>query len=65
MKSKLYFFKPNMNRELYQKVIKARLREDRITFAPDCPASLGADEMMSKPYNKCKGRDEKGNIRAN
>ena len=29
-----------MNREHYQKVIKARLREDRITFAPDCPASL-------------------------
>jgi transposase len=40
MKSRLYFFKPNMDRALYQKVIKARLRENRITFAPNCPVRL-------------------------
>ena len=40
MKTKLYFFKENMNTTLYQKVIQARIREDRITFSPDCPATL-------------------------
>jgi transposase len=40
MKSQLYFFKENMDSSLYQKVIQARLREDRITLAPDCPATM-------------------------
>ena len=40
MKTKLYFFKKNMDVPPYRKVLKARLREDRITFAPDCPARL-------------------------
>jgi transposase len=40
MKSKLYFFTKNMNAPLYQKVIKQRLRNDRITFAPDAPPRL-------------------------
>jgi transposase len=40
MKTKLYFFAENMNTPLYQKVIQARLREDRITFSPDCPTTL-------------------------
>ena len=40
MKTKLYFFKENMDAPLYRKVLKARLREDRITFAPDCPVRL-------------------------
>ena len=38
MKTKLYFFKKNMDTTLYRKVLKARLRENRITFAPDCPS---------------------------
>ena len=40
MRSKLYFFNTNMDAELYQKVIKSRLRADRITFSPDCPVTL-------------------------
>lgn len=40
MKSQLYFFKKNMDASLYQKVIRARLRNDRITFAPDAPSRL-------------------------
>ena len=40
MKSQLYFFKKNMDAPLYQTVVKRRLRNDRITFAPDAPASL-------------------------
>jgi hypothetical protein len=40
MKSKLYFFKQNMDAPLYQKVIKSRLRNDRIQFAPDTPVRL-------------------------
>ena len=40
MKSKLYFFKGNLDFPLYQKIIKARLREERIAFSPDCPARL-------------------------
>ena len=40
MKSKLYFFRTNMDGELYQKLIKSRLRADRFTLAPDCPVTL-------------------------
>jgi len=40
MKAKLFFFKTNMDGALYQKVIKARLQENRLTFAPDCPVRL-------------------------
>jgi len=40
MKSKLYFFTQNLNGELYRKIIQSRLRNDRITYAPDCPATL-------------------------
>ena len=40
MKSQLYFFKKNMDAPLYQTVVKRRLRNDRITFAPDAPARL-------------------------
>ena len=29
-----------LNTTLYQKVIQARIREDRITFSPDCPPTL-------------------------
>lgn len=42
MKSKLYFFKKTMDAPLYQKIIKSRLRNDRITFAPDVPPTLHA-----------------------
>jgi transposase len=42
MKSKLYFFKKNMNAPLYQKVIKSRLRNDRISLAPNTPPRLPA-----------------------
>jgi len=40
MKSQLYFFKKNMDAPLYQTVVKRRLRNDRITFAPGAPARL-------------------------
>jgi transposase len=40
LKSKLYFFRKNMDGPLYQKILKSRLRNDRITFAPDAPLRL-------------------------
>ena len=40
MKTKLYFFKENMKTTLYQEAIQVLIRQDRITFSPDCPATL-------------------------
>ena len=40
MKSQLYFFTENMTAPLYRKILRNRLEEKRITFAPDCPARL-------------------------
>ena len=40
MKSKLYFFEENMNGELYQKIIKARLKENQLKYSPNCPSRL-------------------------
>ena len=39
-KTKLYFFKENMNVELYQEVLRTRLIDDDLIFAPDCPQDL-------------------------
>jgi transposase len=39
-KTKLYFFTQNMNQTLYQQIIKANLREKKITYAPDCPKKI-------------------------
>lgn len=37
MRSKLYFFKDNLDSPLYQKIISNRLQEKNIIFSPDCP----------------------------
>lgn len=40
MKSKIYFFKQNMDSPLYQKIITKCVPADQLSFAPDCPARL-------------------------
>lgn len=40
MKSELFFFRKNMDGPLYQRIIKSRLQEKKIAFAPDCPTRL-------------------------
>lgn len=40
VKSKLYFFKENMNGPLYQKIINARLPEKHLTYSSKCPKKL-------------------------
>ena len=56
MKSQLYFFKKNMDAPLYQTVVKRRLRNDRITFAPDAPARLPTSYQFlqdNAPWHTC------------
>jgi transposase len=36
-KTKLYFFTENLDSDLYQKILKARLKEKHIIYAKDCP----------------------------
>ena len=55
MKSQLYFFK-NMDAPLYQTVVKRRLRNNRITFAPDAPARLPTSYQFlqdNAPWHTC------------
>jgi transposase len=40
VKSKLYFFTGNLTAKLYQRIVKARLIEKRLSYAPDCPPRL-------------------------
>ena len=56
MKSQLYFFKKNMDAPLYQTIVKRRLRNDRITFAPDAPARLPTSYQFlqdNAPWHTC------------
>ena len=56
MKSQLYFFKKNLDAPLYQTVVKRRLRNDRITFAPDAPARLPTSYQFlqdNAPWHTC------------
>jgi len=39
-KTQLYFFTENLKSPLYQQILRSRLKESRITYAPDCPPSL-------------------------
>lgn len=40
MKTKLYYFDRNLNSELYEKILKARIKEKQLIFAPRCPKNL-------------------------
>ena len=42
MKSKLFFFTENLTSDLYQRILRQRLPEDHLIYAPDCPPSLPA-----------------------
>lgn len=39
-KTRLYFFEQNLKAPLYQKILRARLIDEKLTFAPDCPKQL-------------------------
>lgn len=39
-KARLYFFNGTMDAELYQKVIKSRLKQENIIFSNDCPPAV-------------------------
>ena len=42
MKSKLFSFTENLTSDLYQRILRQRLPEDHLIYAPDCPPSLPA-----------------------
>ena len=49
-------FKKNMDAPLYQTVVKRRLRNDRMTFAPDAPARLPTSYQFlqdNAPWHTC------------
>lgn len=39
-KSKLYFFQENLNSELYQKILKQKIKEKALIYSDDCPLEL-------------------------
>jgi transposase len=40
MKAKLYYFETNLNSELYVRILKTRLKEKQLIYAPKCPKTL-------------------------
>jgi hypothetical protein len=40
IKTPLYFFEENMDSKLYQKVLKQRIKEEHLIYAPDAPKKL-------------------------
>ena len=43
MKTKLYFFTENLTADLYRRILKMRLPEKELIYAPDRPGSLPAN----------------------
>jgi hypothetical protein len=57
-KCKLYFFQQNMTASLYQKIIKARLKEKQIEYSSNCPRTLREKWVFlqdNDPKHKARG----------